>query len=357
MLLAAFSCTDDMSEELDGSWEYESPLTLGVSGSHLLLLDREIQKGSLGHVNNLLILKDDKVIFENYYNDFAPDSLNTLGRATQSIFTLFLGAIIENHDIPLDTFIINYFPEYPQYFDNIPQKDKITIRHLIDHESGFLWDDWDTVQDPADGDGMQMKSSNDWVDYVLSSRMIREPGMEFNYNSGHSILLSDILSKELNTDLGDYFETHFFAPLGIKRWQWSESPKGRLDASYGLKMATSEMAKVGQLVLKNGVTEKGDTIVSEYWIGGLKRLLAQSNRYWVGPSWYRFAPQNDILPRQFSNDVLFTWGDGGKYLLIVPHQNMVIVLNAECETLAQEQQIFKYIGDYIFASTVVGSQQ
>ena len=105
-----------VSEELPAdqkAWGYDFPSSVGLSNSVLYTLDNQIDSRNYAEINGLIIIKDDKLVFENYYNGHSRASLHPIGRATTSIAALVLGLLIEQGYIAnLDIPISNYLPEY-----------------------------------------------------------------------------------------------------------------------------------------------------------------------------------------------------------------------------------------------------
>lgn len=110
--------------------EYSQPYLENLNIDKLNELNIEIKKGTFGELHSLLILRNDKIVFENYYADYQREDLHAIGATTQSIVSALVGVMLhEDSTVSLHTNIIDLFPEYAQYFENIPQKDKKTKRN------------------------------------------------------------------------------------------------------------------------------------------------------------------------------------------------------------------------------------
>src|SRR5690606_6842030 len=129
---------------------------------------------------------------------------------------------------------------------------RIQLIHLLDHTSGFEWNEWDFFQKAPNSNLDAMKESEDWVRYVLSTPMIREPGMEFIFNSGHAIILGAALNKQLDASLREYMERQLFDPLDIRHDQWDEQGSQTLNTAAGLHLTTADIGKLGYLLLNEG---------------------------------------------------------------------------------------------------------
>src|SRR5581483_10563618 len=100
-----------------------------------------------------------------------------------------------------------------KYFPEVPQAQKITLRHLLTHTSGLgSYPDRPTffagVQKPIASLDLVASMKNDPPEF--------EPGTRFKYcNSGY-FLLGEIVAKVSGKSLADYLRTAFFEPLGMK---------------------------------------------------------------------------------------------------------------------------------------------
>ena len=123
-----------------------------------------------------------------------------------------------------------YLPDTPEY--QIPNKDRITIRHLLEHRAGVFDVDNDPVPEEADAPYAGMH----YIEYVKSEPgrenhtftfdelagvaaghglSYWEPGTGFHYsNTGYS-LLGKIIERASNMDYGRYVQETFVQPLGL----------------------------------------------------------------------------------------------------------------------------------------------
>lgn len=348
LLMAITGCEQDLVDD-PVPWKYEQPQNLGANAGLLLKLDEDIRANEFGDVHSLMIIKNDKVIFENYYNGFSRKDLHPLNRASQSVLALVYEPAFADASLQYSDKIIDMFPEYTDIFDNIPQKDKIEIKHLIEQSSGFNWDEWNFTTLAEDNRAEDMEQADDWVRFALSTKMIREPGMDFNFNSGHSIILSAILEKRLEGTLKEYVAKKLFKPLDISSFTWEETPTKILNTASGLHMTTKDMCKLGYLMLNEGEWQ-GRSILTTQGINALNIPVANSDYYRVGKNWFRFNVFHPVVQSLRENDLFFTWGEGGQFIFVVPHLDLVVAITAGNYDNGQEFKLFYILKDYILPS-------
>jgi CubicO group peptidase (beta-lactamase class C family) len=123
-------------------------------------------------------------------------------------------------------------------------------------------------------------------------------------------------------------------PLGIVDPPWEAARDGTTFGPYGLYLTPRELARLGQLVLDDGVWEDG-RVVSETWVEESTRKHVEvpdqpvPGRYAYGYYWWVI----DELGGFTAN------GHGGQYVLVVPPKDLVVVMTAEPDTDGDEVDI------------------
>ena len=345
VLLAA--CSDEQPAP-DAFLDYNHPYYERVNHEILNNLDNDISNNKFGEIHSLIIIRNDQIIYEKYYNGYKREDLHSVGESTQSVLSAMAGIILtDDSSLGLDTPVYRFFPEHEDLIKSVPQKDKIALQHLMTNTSGFWWNE----QGGSDeNNAFLMTRTDDWIRYVLSTPMIREPGHEFNLNSGNAILAGAIFQKYIGTDLEGYAAKRLFAPLGIKEWNWERTPRGQVNTAWGLSLRPMDFAKIGYLYLKKGEWE-GNQIFDRHWPGISTKVRTGSSLYFnYGYFWWRFTYYADINKYVGINDTYFARGHGGQFLFVVPHQQMVIVMTAGNYNNDNDDKAFEILRDYIFAA-------
>jgi len=328
IFLLFLSCSDE-NPSPEGFLNYDLPYYVNINSEKLFELDEEIKQGAFGDIHSLLILRGDKIVFENYYSEYRKSDLHPIGASTQSIISALVGvALTEDSLLSTRTKIIDFLPGYSKYFENVPQKDQIEIRHLMSNTSGLWWDEWTHPFGSEDNDAYVMTLSADWISAVLATPMIREPGYEFNFNSGNGIIMAPLLENLTGIELEQYTKEKLFEPLSISEWKWEKISGDYVNASWGLHLKPMDMAKIGYLFLKRGVWNE-QIIFDENWAARCSRnRTSVSNYFNYGYFWWRFTYNADAVRDLTQNDVYFSWGDGGQFIFVIPQLDMVVVSTA-----------------------------
>jgi CubicO group peptidase (beta-lactamase class C family) len=159
--------------------------------------------------------------------------------------------------------------------------------------------------------------------------MAREPGEVFVYNSGASQFPSVIVMEATGLYIDEYAEEVLFRTLGIQDYYWKKTPKGWPDTEGGLYLRAEDLAKIGYLVLHEGVWQ-GRQIVPQDWIDEMTSPkvadVAPEDLDWndgYGYQWWLLADRT-----QEDGQVYGALGYGGQFLFIVPERDLVAVFNA-----------------------------
>ena len=354
LLPFVFACVQE-DGLLDSPWKYEHPRENGVNHQKLLEMDHFIQEGEFGQIKSLALLHKDDLIFENYYRDARREDLMEMNEASSVVMSLVFARAVQIYpELSLGSRVMDFFPEYAEFFIDIPQKDNIRITHLLSHTSGIDWNESDLEYTDTGNDINVMKSSPDWLEYIFSRRMIGEPGVFYNYNSGNVIILGAIIEKVTGSSLDDFAKEVLFSKLEIKNYEWEKGPNEIFNTGFGLKLKAQDMLKIGYVYLQEGKWF-GDELVSKEWVSIAGHGTDYTRFYTIGNYWYRFSNLHPIGYSFNENDVLFAWGTGDQFIFVIPHMDIVLVITASNYHENLETLGMQIISEYIIPATEVAS--
>jgi CubicO group peptidase (beta-lactamase class C family) len=326
------------------AWPEATPESQGLDRGVLDVLDHEFASGKHGYVDSMLVIRKGRVVYEksyrqdydklfvgkgapgiyNYYDPgwhpyYKRTKLHTMQSVSKSVTSALIGIAIGRGQIPgVDAKVMPFFSAFQIPPD--PRRDRMTLRHVLSMTTGIRWDEESTeYTDPANNCAV-MEGKEDWVHYVLEQPMAEDPGKVFVYNSGATMLLSELIRKTTGKEADDYAKEHLFAPLGIEYF-WKRTPKGLADTEGGLYLAPRDLAKIGYLYLKDGMWD-GKRILPEGWV---KASTAPSTHTPDGT--YGYGYQWWVMPRKGAGtwDAYAAWGYGGQLLIVVPELELISV--------------------------------
>ncbi|WP_299364073.1 serine hydrolase [Winogradskyella sp.] len=286
----------------------------------------EIESGSYKNIHSVLVLKDNKLLVEKYFDGYDINQLHQLRSISKCVTGLLLGIAIDKGYIKsVEEGIFNYLPNY-QHLKN-ENNAKIKIHHLASMSTGLDWNETNIPYEDKNNDDNKMYNYGDWVEYTLKKEVVATPGEVFNYSGGVSNILAAVVQNAVGIPLELFAEQHLFNPLGIQNYNWKKNRTQTLvSADAGLSIRPRDMIKIGTMLLNKG--EWGDKrILSEKWV---KRLSSkQVNGGAMGPFLLSYGYM--VLVVEKGPDFLpglrgyAATGNGGQIIWVLPEQNAVFV--------------------------------
>lgn len=293
-------------------------------------LNQDICNGKYGNIHSLLVIENNDLVIEQYYNGWEKDELHILASNTKSFNSLLIGVAIEQGYIKsVNQRILDFFPEY----ENLKKdtlKNKITIKDLLTMTSGFQWDEQSLPPDDPNNMGRKMDLTDDWLKSALLLPMDTIPGTKYVYSGPSNIILSEIIKRTTGKNIAEFAEEYLFAPLGIKKYNWL-SKNGIYDGGGGLSLKSRDIAKYGLLHLNKGKWNEKE-IVSEKWIEEIFSPYIEIHHPVYGCyQWQMVKTENGF-------NSWFIPGNGGQIINIIPDLDMVIVINADNRNIPNDKR-------------------
>lgn len=307
-----------------------TPEAEGISSSVILQYIDAVEKKNLG-MHSFMLLRHGKVIAEGWWKPYQPELRHIVHSVSKMFVSTAVGFAIDEKLMTLDDKVMCFFPEYLP--DTItPYLEQLTIRHLLTMSAG---------NEPAP---VFTSADGNWVKAFLATPLVNKPGSKFVYSSYATYMVSAILQRVTGQPVRDYLRPRLFEPLGIYAVLWEESPAGINCGGWGLRLKTSDLAKLGQLYLQRGK-----------WQG--KQLLSAS---WIEEATTsHISPQPDLSPDKCTandwaqgygyyiwrccNNAFRADGSSGQYIIVMPDQDMVMAITSESPDMKEELNlVWKY---------------
>ncbi|KZS48604.1 6-aminohexanoate hydrolase [Paenibacillus glucanolyticus] len=310
-----------------GEWQTEDPAVLGMDVGKLSELESAINSG-YSNINGIVVVRHGHIAYERYYNGYGPDDAIHVASVTKSILSALIGIAIDEGCIQtVNQKVLDFFPEYvPDAID--PQKQEITIRHLLTMTAPYPFEDW---HEPLDKLCMQP----DWVKYTLD--MLGKGGDigAFKYSTAGAHLLSAILTRSTGQNARAYANERLFKPIGMNVIPdygmtsfgfedlfgknvkgWVEDPHRHSTGGWGLTLRPRDMARVGLLYLNRGLWDNRQ-IISGSWIDESTTM----NPHNYGYLWW--------LREEDGVRANLALGDGGNVICCIPEMELVVAIASE----------------------------
>jgi CubicO group peptidase (beta-lactamase class C family) len=320
-----------LSKNQNEKYSYQQPkqindglLTGNVAKTDLdkSLLNEMTQKvidGKYPNVHSILIIKDGKLVFEEYFYEYDKDKLHELRSATKSLVSALTGIAIDKGFIKSkNEKVLACFPEY-LIENNSDNKKKITIENLLTNQSGL---DCDVSNPNSVGNETTMNNTDDWVKFTLNLPMSDSAGGKGMYCSGNPITLGRIIEKTTKQTLPEFAKNNLFNPLGIKNFIWNFKPdKSSVETFCQVYLTSRDMAKFGLLYLNKG-NWNNQQIISKEWVEqSLKKHSVVQGVDYGYLWWNKYLEADGVKYYSFGAQ-----GNGGQKIYIWQEQNMVTVV-------------------------------
>ncbi len=319
----------------EGEWQISAPDTEGFNADLLRGIGPHFEAWDEANVHAVLISRNGKLVYERYFTGEDKAWATPLGRVTynsglkhdlrsitKSITSMLVGIAVDRGRIAdLDIPVLSFFPEHQDF--RSPEKDRITLRHLLTMSAGLAWNEYLPYSNPANSE-RRMIDAADQCRYVLEQPVARPAGVTYTYNGGLTALLGAVLEKTSGQPIDLLAQRELFGPLGIEDVEWVRYSNGTPNPASGLRMRPRDLAKLGQLVLNEGVWN-GQVIISSSWMEQATApqihgdgLFFYGFKWWLGRS---------LIDRQEIKWISAA-GWGGQRLYVVPSLKLVLVVMA-----------------------------
>jgi CubicO group peptidase (beta-lactamase class C family) len=264
-----------------------------------------------------LVVHGDRLVHERYFDGATRESLQTSFSAAKSFVSTLVGIAIDAGLIgSVDDQVTDYLPELAA---RDPRFRQITLHDLLTMSSGIQYREGGF---PSLGDDTYTYYGVDLRDVALSRvRIAQPPGLAWQYNNYHPLLLGLVLERTTGTSVSDFMARRLWQPLGAEAdatWNLDSERSGFEKMESGLNARPVDYARFGLLFLHDGEWN-GRRIVSKEWVRAATRAGTPTDPlsyYSYGYLWWLDAER----PGRF-----YARGKYGQYIYIAPDADTVVV--------------------------------
>ncbi len=261
----------------------------------------------------VLVLKNGKIIAEQYAEGFDENSKHIGWSMTKSIFSSLIGIAIEQ----------NYFSsiEENSLFKEWKNDDRknITLKNLLQMNSGLEWtEDYGDISEAT----VMLYDRDDMISYAKSSELEGEIGKHWEYSSGSSNLLSGLLRQRFE-NYESYFKFPYeqlFKKIGAPSFIIETDAKGNFVASSYAWATARDWAKFGLLYANDGYYNN-EKLLPDGWCQFTSENAEGSEGGYGAQFWLPTKEEYPTAP----TDMYFADGFQGQRIFIIPSKDIVIV--------------------------------
>jgi CubicO group peptidase (beta-lactamase class C family) len=216
----------------------------------------------------LIIVKDDQLLYEKYFNGYTRDSINRSFSAAKSFTSTLVGLAVQDGYVhSIDDTIITYLPELKGR-----GLDTMTIHDLMLMNSGIPWKDLSDgciLFYPFYSDDSLTYYLPDMRAHVLSLQGGTGPiGSYFYYHNAYPLLEGIILERTSHKTASAYLEEKIWKPLGMEypaSWSLDSQEGGFEQMGGGINARSIDFAKFARLFLNDGFWN-GKQLLPSGWV-------------------------------------------------------------------------------------------
>ena len=314
-------------------------LTSGLDTTLFVHLTKLILSDTFPNIHSLLILKDGKLVYENYFagrderigkklghTDHSMDELHDCRSISKSITATCVGIALRKGLIKsIDEPIYEYFNQYQKKFD--AQKKSITIRHLLTMTSGLKWNEDISYRDPRNTE-LRMDISIDPIGFILGRPMVSIPGTTWNYNGGNTQLLAEIILSVSGLTLDKFAEQELLKPMGIDKYEWLSLTGSMPAAASGVRLRSRDLLKFGMLYRAGGKWQNQEILNEDWVVQSLKPQIERTSTKDKEPGYgFQFWTFTETI-RGKEIAIREAKGNGGQRIFLSKNPDIIVVITA-----------------------------
>ena len=278
---------------------------------------------SKSKTQGVLIIQNDSIVYEKYWGDISSDRLATVFSVSKSITSLMCGIAVDDGYIhSIDDAVTDYLPELKK---KDPMWQRLTIRHLLDMQSGLDFDDAYYLNLKYLKRLIAITRLNYGHHVMRQIRGLKfrcEPGTQYRYESMTSQILGVVIERASKKRFVDYLSEKVWKPLQMESPALIniDSRRHRVPHTFGgITLTMKDLAKIGRLYLNRGVWN-GQRIVSEEWIRLSTEYDTSNKGYHF--NWYNSSSYGAKKPQ---SPGYYALGICAQVLYVNPFKNLIMV--------------------------------
>ena len=291
---------------------------------------------------SFLVIKNDSIVFEKYFDDHKSSSLSNSFSVAKSIVTSMLfKAIMEGKIKGLDQPLSDYFEEYKEGLAS-----ELTVGDLASMSSGMKWKEkyYSVINITSES-----YFSDDLRSVILGQEIVDKPGQRFRYSSGDTQLLAMVIEKATGTTLTNYLSEKFWKPMGAENsalWQIDSKKSGMEKAYCCIASTARDFARFGKLYINKGKWNDEIILDPSYIDLSINPVFEDSPYYGYG--WWLY---------NYEGKKVFTMnGHRGQFVISFPDENIIIVRQGDYNDKGDDSgssDLFQYIAEgYKIATSI-----
>lgn len=282
---------------------------------------------------SVLVLKDGRIVCEDYANGGGVDKGHEIWSGTKSFTGVMAAIAVKDGMLSLDEKVSDTITEWK----SDPVKSTVTIRQLLSLTSGI-------------GNEGQPGGRAPSYAKAIATGFTAKPGEVFQYGPQSFQVFGELMQRKLKArglapDSRAFVKERILDPIGMTWTDWRRTPEGDALMPQGASFTAREWSKFGEFIRAGGVAN-GKTLVDpkafkELFVG-TKTNPAYGISWWLPNA----TPAPDVLTAsidltrhsaELPRDMVIAGGAGNQRMFITPSCKLTVVRQAEFSAAAALQ--------------------
>ena len=289
--------------------------------------------------DGLIILHNDKILYENYWNGNDRYSKHISWSVAKSFLSALIGIALEEGLIDsIEDPATKYLPDF-----NDTGYEGVRIKDILQMSSGVKWnEDYADPNSDINRYGRTIAKGSSFRDFAKSLKREKEPGTFHHYVSIDTQILGFLLAEVTGMPLKDYLYQKLWNKIGMEDEAYFIVDNNGVEMALGgLNATLRDYAKFGLLYANSG-RWKGEVIVPSTWVDASHETDAphllpgehelSSSPWGYGLQWW--------VPG-FPNTDFTASGIYNQYIYVDPIKNIVIAKTSSNHRFTAEKEYSK----------------
>ena len=224
-----------------------------------------------GYADSFLVLKEGKIIYEEYFNGMSQSSLHLINSISKNFLGMLTGILKENKLIDPNKKISEYVSEFRQSAFS-----ETTLRHALDMTAAVKYDEtydnpnadfWHETSTVGWNPCLEKENPSNLLDYALSIEEKEQlDGSSYHYRTILTNIIAITIEAATEEKMSHLLETLIWQKLLPEQdLLMVVDNKGYPYMGAGLNACTRDLARFGQMLLQQG-TFNGNSVIPASWI-------------------------------------------------------------------------------------------
>ena len=211
-------------------------------------------------IAGFMVVKGDRVLVERYLLGHDEDTRWISYSIAKSVTSMLIGAAIrDGYILSVDEPVTDYLPR----LRGTPY-DGVTIQNVLQMASGVEWNE-DYVDLTSDVARAGAANGLPLVTYLSTKPRVAEPGEQFNYNTGETNLVGELLRSAIGNNASAYLEAKIWRPVMADRATWTLTENVETGGCC-IHATLGDYARLGLFAMRGGVLDDGTEVLADEWM-------------------------------------------------------------------------------------------